>query len=46
LQGFRGAIKKFKKKEIKNELEGGKIEYFIRLTGKKIVERAEIAAGR
>jgi len=47
LQNSQGAIKKFfKKKEIKDELEGKKIEYFVKLTGKEIVEKTGIAASR
>jgi len=47
LRGFQGAIKKlFKKKKVKNELEGEEIERFVKLTKKKIVEKAGIAANR
>jgi len=46
LQGSQGAIKKFKKLKIKNEFEGEKIEYFVKLTKKGIVKGAGIAVNR
>jgi len=35
-----------KKKKVKNEFESGKVEYFVKLTKKKIVEKAGIAVSR